>query len=312
MKMFISALCIVLFAVLVGAPLAHAQQSEAKPQQPAPQQPAAAAKAKPTPFKPISDEQLKALLARRVKGGFVGHSFRGFANMFLVSSMLNLGHGVGLMTESPEIAKHEFSPGYPDFYEPTLHEFLDSIALQTGSEWKFEKTGKFVQSDAEVKKPIEGLAIFEFTKAKRAKPYDLALAAGWKAEDQGNWVMHVPPTFPVGLDIYELGTFTADDTKDQANFMKELPKKISLEWAQRVSATATEKQLTAAHVGKYDALHFDTLVESQVGKKIRWRQWVFVADDRAYFVVSTILPELEAKIYPDVQAMLKTFGLKKK
>lgn len=273
-------------------------------------EPGKAGDLKPVKFAPLTDEQLTKLLARRTDGGAGGLTFRQFANMFLVASRLNLGEGVGLMTESKEIADAELTSTCPGFYRPTLREFLDAIALQTGSQWSHETTGKFIQSDVPSDKPISGMAIFEFKKVARKKPYEVKLAEGWKTVDHGNWVMHVPPTFPVGMDIYELGAFSTDK-EDKDKFRRELPYDVSLDWAQKVNEKAKLDDLKTAKVGEYDAVFYEAMIPTQIGKDIRWRQWVFTADDRCYFVVSTILPDLEDKIFPDVEKMLSSFKLQK-
>ena len=190
---------------------------------------------------------------------------------------------------------------------PTLREFLDTIALQTSSQWKYDPSDKYLHSEVEHKTPVDDLAIFEFTPAKREKPFRIKLANGWKPIDKGNWVMYVPPSFPVGMAIYEMGTYSCNDKAKRKQLLFDVRRDIALEWAQRVSESAKEEDLKPAKVGPYDALYFEAMVDSQLDKKMRWRHWVFLDDARCYFVVSTIFPELEAKILPDVQKMLATF-----
>src|SRR4051812_36669023 len=127
----------------------------------------------PASIKPLTQEQQDNLLKVRLDGG-MGNSFRQFANKFLVMSRINLPCGVGLMTPSREIADKELQPVFPEFYRPTLREFLDVIALQTSSQWKYDPTSKYFHSEVE-SGPVEGLAIFEFTKAAREKPFHVTL-----------------------------------------------------------------------------------------------------------------------------------------
>ena len=255
----------------------------------------------------LSDEKLEQLLDMRLDGS-IGNSFRQFSNMFLVKSRIDFGVGIGLMSNSTKIADAPLQPVYPKSYQPTMREFLDVIGLQTKSDWKYDKTNQFVQSDNEVKDPIQNLAIFEFTPAakKRPKPYKINLAKGWKTIDNGNWVMHVPPTFPVGFDIYEMGVYSTDEA-DKTKFYQQIRKDVSLQWAGRVKPDAEADDLVNAKVGEYDALHFTSLIPSQFGEDVRWRQWVFMVDNRCYFIVSTILPEKDAEIIPDVEKMLASF-----
>ncbi len=261
-------------------------------------------------IKPLTAEQLEQLLSSRLDGG-MDFSFRQFANMFLVASRIHLGQAVGLMTSSEKIADSPLQSPFPRTYQPTLREFLDAIALQTHAAWKYDPSSKFLQSEVKGDSPVEGLAIFEFVRTKREKPFEITLAEGWKSIDQGNWVMHVPPDFPVGMDIYEMGTYSSADAGSAKEFLDKVRADVALEWAQRVNEDAKSEDIKPAKVGSYDALYYESMIPSQLDKEIRWRQWVLVVDQKCYFVVSTILPELDDKIFPDVEKMLLTFRVKK-
>ena len=243
--------------------------------------------------------------------GRMGDSFNKNTNMFLAMSRIDVQYGVGLMTSSKEIAGLPLQSPFPQSYRPTLREFLDAIALQTSADWKYDPSSKYLQSNVEHEKPVDDLAMFEFTPSKRKKPFEITIANGWKSIDKGNWVMFVPPSFPVGLDIYEMGTYSCDDKAKRKQLLNKVRKDVALEWAQRASEAARKEDLKPAKVGSFDALFFEAMVDSQLDKKMRWRHWVFMDDGKCYFVVSTILPELEAKIFPDVEKMLKTFRTKK-
>ncbi|QDV18215.1 hypothetical protein Pan153_28720 [Gimesia panareensis] len=282
--------------------------AEAKKEQPAEEK---KSEEKQATLKPLTPKQLKELLQQRVKGS-IGYSFRQFANMFLVSSRLQLGTGVGLMTPDQEIAKIPLLSPFPASYRPTLREFLDSIALQTYSKWKYDPSSRYFKSEIDHKGPFEGLAIFEFTKTKREKPFEVKLAKGWKANDEGTWVMYVPPSFRVGMDIYEMGTYSSDKTPTDPKFFEKIRQDVSLEWAQKMNPKATLKDLQIKPVGKFQALYYEAMIPSIFKKDVKWRQWVFMDGNQCYFIVSTILPELEDKIYPDVEQMLKSFKVKKK
>ncbi len=122
--------------------------------------------------------------------------------------------------------------------------------------------------------------------------------------------MHVPPNFPVGLDIYETGCYSSKDAEADGDFLKSIRLAVALEWAQRVNENAVEEDLKPTRVGGFDALFYESMIPSQLGKEIRWRQWVFMVDNKCYFIVSTIFPELEAAIVPDVEKMLASFKVK--
>ena len=258
---------------------------------------------------PLTKSEQNKLLRRRLDGQ-MGLPFKAFANMFIVKSNLQgLGYTVGLMADSKTIADADLTSPFPEFYKPRLDEFLDAIALQTKSQWKYDPTDKYVRSDAPDSKPIDHIAVFEFREQKaRPKPYHVKLAEGWKAEDKGSWTMYVPPSFPVGMDIYEMGTYSHNKKEKETELFERVRSEVALEWAQRVHEGAKAKDLKPSHVGSYEAVYFEAMIPSQLGKDIRWRQWVFMVDHRCYFIVSTILPEFDETIYPDVLAMIKSFG----
>jgi hypothetical protein len=257
-------------------------------------------------IQPWSPAQQEQLLGRRLEGGMSG-SFGQHANMFLVMSRIHLGCGVGLVTPSKEVAEAELQSPFPEAYKPTLREYMDAIALQTFSTWKYDPSSTYFKSDIQGGPPVRDLAIFEFTRTQRAKPYQVTLAEGWKAIDKGSWLMLVPPKFPVGMDVYEMGTYSSDKNIDPRGFSGQIRTAVALEWAHRVREDAREEDLQAAHVGPYDALYFESLIPSQLGKDVRWRQWVFMVDHQCYFIVSTILPELDDEIFPDVKKMVASF-----
>jgi hypothetical protein len=296
----------ILVAVLViayfSAPAGAQESEKAKPG-------ADGGKSQKAFIKPLTKEQQDKLLKERLEGG-MGDSFNQFSNMFLAMSRIKLSCGVGLMTPSKKIAKSELHAVFPEFYKPTLKELLDSIALQTSSKWQYDPTSKYFESDVE-EGPVEGIAIFEFTKDKREKPFQVTLPKGWKSADKGNWVMYTPPMFPLGMDIHEFGSYSSDDKTKEKELLKKIPIEVSMEWAKRAKDEVDPKELKPAKVGPYDALFFETMMPLRDGPTFHWRQWVFMVDDKCYFVISTILPQLDDKIFPDVEAMVKSFQIKK-
>ena len=261
----------------------------------------------PAHLVPLTPEKQEKLLKVRLEGG-MGRTFAEFSNMFLVMSRIQLPCGVGLMTSSKEIANAELQTVFPKFYKPTLREFLDTIALQTSSEWKYDPTSKYFQSDVETG-PVEGLAIFEFTKTKRDKPFEVTLPKGWKSVDKGTWVMYVPPIFPLGMDIYELGRYSCDDKSKEPELFKKVQSEVAMEWAKRAKDVVSPEELHPAKVGSYDALHFETMMPLLDGRTARMRQWVFMIEDKCYFVISTIFPQFEDRIFPDVESIMASFKI---
>lgn len=260
-------------------------------------------------LKPLSQEQQDALLRSRVESNPSG-TMGQFSNMFLVMSRIELPYGVGLIPASREIAETELQPIYPPFYRPTLRELLDTLALQTSSQWKYDPSSKHFHSDAE-QGEVAGLGIFEFTPTQRAKPYQVTLPKGWKADDRGHWVMYTSPKFPLAVDIHDLGTFSTDDPTQEKEFLERVPREVSLMWANRAKDNVRPEDLQPAKVGPYDALYFETMMPLRDGPTVRWRQWTFLVDHHCFFVVSTILPQLEAQIFPGVEAIIKSFEIQK-
>lgn len=257
---------------------------------------------------PLTSDEQNELLKQRSNGG-LGYSFEQFANMYVVSSMLNLGQMVGLMTQSETIEKTKLFPAFPSSYKPTFREFLDAIAVQTSSQWNYDPTNKFVKSEKKKEEPMK-VALFEFKEVPREKPWELTIAKDWKQADRGGWVMFVPPQFPVGMDVYECGTYSADDATKEAELFKKLPQELALTWAKSVKPDAKIEDLKPAKVGEYDAYFFDTTVEAKGGSHVRWRNWSFISGNKGFTIISTIFPEYESQIFPDVESMLKTFKVK--
>jgi hypothetical protein len=157
---------------------------------------------------------------------------------------------------------------------------------------------------------VSDLAIFEFTPAERERPFIVDLAEGWTSMDKGHWVMYIPPNFPVGMDIYEMGTYSSDEDGSEQDCFNQVRSDVALEWARRVNENAAQTDLKPAKVGAFDALYYESLIPSQLQREVRWRQWVFMDGGQCYFIVSTILPELDERIYPDVKKMLASFRTK--
>ena len=257
----------------------------------------------------LPDDELEKLLEHRINNQ-LGGTFAQFANMFLVSSRIQLGTGIALATPSRKIAQTNLQSIYPETYQPTLREILDLAALESFSQWKYETTGKYLNSEKRMTKPVKGLAIFEFTETIREKPYQVSVAKGWTVRDKGNWVMYTPPDFPVGMDIYEAGTYSTDNKREEKEFLEQVRIDVALMWALRVDANATQDDLKPAKIGSFEALSYDTIIRGKDGQKYRWRHWVFLDGPRCYFIASTIPPFFENDLFPDVERMLASFEIK--
>jgi hypothetical protein len=296
---------IVCIAVLLGLSLGPAFGEDAKK----------AADVRKTPLQVISPEEQTKLLARRLDGSLDG-SFGVFANMFMVRSQVDLGVCLALRGMTSELNNAKLQPVFPDFYKPTLKELLDTIALQTSSSWSYRKEDQFATTSVPGTKVDDHVVIFTFVAmepgTKPAKPFRVDFAKDWKSEDRGYWLACIPPTFPVGMDIYEMGTYSADDKADEAALFAKVRQEVALQWAKRVKSDTQAADLKPAKVGGYEALHFEALLPTRNGKEVRWRHWVFMVDNACYFIVSTIFPEMEATLFPDVEKMLSSFKVTKK
>jgi hypothetical protein len=262
----------------------------------------------PSAAAPLTAAEVEQLLAKRVPRE-MGVSFNHFAGMYLLPIQEKSGLAISLKTNSAAIAKTRLRSPFPLFYRPTLRQFLDEIAWQTRSGWKYDSNEKFSLPKARFASRVKQAAVFEFSEADRRKPFELAPAAGWKAADMGNYTVYAPPASQVSMDVYEMGTYSAQDKSLEAELLKKVQQEVALQWARRVKANAKPADLTNARVGPFDALFFQAKVKTQgkAAKDVQWRQWVFMDGSQCYFIVSTIFPESETKMLPEVEAMLKSF-----
>ncbi len=255
--------------------------------------------------KPLTADQLEKLLQTRLDGR-LSFLFRQFANMFVVKSSIELGKTVVLATVSKEIEYAEVESVFPVSYKPRLRELLDAIALQTGAKWDYEPTNRFIRSNRRLKTPITDIAVFEFSKVERKKPIQVTLAEGWTSTDRGHWIMCKPPTAPVGMDIYELGRYSCDDRAKTPELLMQIPRDVALDWARRVKPDTSGSELKAARVGNYDALLFEATLKAKEGGDVHWRHWVFMAGDRCFLVLSTLFPDQEKALLPEVESMIRS------
>ena len=261
------------------------------------------------PFKVLSQQELAAVLAKRLEGG-MGDSFKQFSSQFLVSSRIAIGTSIAFSNGDAKIDEIELQSPFPRFYKPTLAEFLDAIALQTQSKWSYEKEDQFGVTKEVNAKAMDDVVVITFTREqRRQKPFVIGLAEGWKVEDRGNFVTFVPPIAPVGMDLYEMGRYSPAEGENKEALMKRVQTEVALEWANRINPQATAADLKPARIGPFDALHYEATTPAVGDKEVRWRHWVFTADDRCFFVVSTLFPEQEKQLLPDVMRMLEAFKM---
>lgn len=278
----------------------------------APSEETKAKKSVKVPLRMLTPAELDKLLARRLDGS-LGYEFRQFSNMFFVKSHIDLGNEVALSTANKEIAEYELQSPFPDSYKPTLRELLDAIALQTSSAWSYKKEHQFSYHEGEAKpekKDDSGSVVIHFDPVKREKPFAYKLKKGWTALDRGNWINCVPESAPMGLDFYEMGTYSAKNPEEETALFAKIRTDVALHWALLVKKDAVEKDLHPAKIAERDALFFDTMVTPKEGPKIHWRHWVFMDGNKCFFIVSAIFVDQEKKLGPEVEAMVRSFSLK--
>src|SRR4051812_39856628 len=94
---------------------------------------------------PLTTSQQDQLLALRLKPG-IGDPFDRFANRFLVTTRISIPYGIALVSREPKISDAPLQSPFPAFYEPTVREILDAIALQTFSTWTYDPTSAFIKA----------------------------------------------------------------------------------------------------------------------------------------------------------------------
>ena len=142
---------------------------------------------------PLTNDQQKEFLARRLKSGAISGTFGAFGS-FLYAAL-----DIAIHTNDKEISDTDLHSAFPDFYKPTIKEMLDAIALQTRSSWSYDSQNDY----------------WVFAKPAIPKPFSLTLADKWIGNDRGVYVSYKPPTYPVGMDVYYYGTYSSDDPSQQ-------------------------------------------------------------------------------------------------
>ena len=258
----------------------------------------------------LSKEKLDKLLDKRV-GFKLKSPFIRLANAILVQSADHFDYCIYPVSSNKKVNYHPLIDTNPSFYKPTLRQYFDTIAIQTGTRWKYSNDESLL-TDETKKLPIKkDVVAFTFEKHKRVMPFSVDLARGWKNKDMGLMMKITPPECPIGLDIFELGTFTSDSSDN--SFYDKIAKDIALTWAKRVtrSSELTESVLSESEVAKHKAYYFEKTIPTKIGYPAKWRQWVFFVDSRCFMAVATIFPKYESKYYPQVLKMLESFQVNK-
>ena len=231
--------------------------------------------------KPLTDVEQTKFLSTRLPGSTVEGTFDSYCG-FLYDAINVIIH-----SEDEEINRTELHSPFPDFYNPTWRELFNTIGLQTGSSWQYdEKTDVWI-----------------FSKPAMRKPFTIAVADKWVQSDEGYFVKFTPPAYPVGMDIYYKGSYSADDPKQAQDLYLKVREVWAILFAEGFKRDVSVKDMKTVTVDGTEALYFESPAPRH---DVIWRQWVLVKDGKAFIIVSSLLPE-HTQLLSDVQAMIKSF-----
>lgn len=229
---------------------------------------------------PLSQEQQDKFLSERMRGNALTSTFSNFGSLLA-------GLGIFVHTNDQEIAETNLRSFFPDFYKPTTREFLDAIAMETSSSWTYDrKTGYWL-----------------FAKPASPKPFSITLSDKWLTADRGVYISYKPPTFPVGMDVYYYGKYSADDLKGQAALWERVRNSWALSFAKHFNENVTLEQMQKVAVDGAEALYFQTPTPRP---GFVWRQWAVVKDGKTFVIVST-LPADNKELRANVETMVRSF-----
>lgn len=255
----------------------------------------------------LTPKELKDFLNQRFNCG-IGNKFGPFSNVFFVTSRIELGTSIGLVTNDKKIPDMQLEPAFPSTYKPTVKEFLDAIALQTKSRWRYDFDNQVIKSTSKPSEKLpKNIALIDFVPIDKRLGFSMKAAKGWNAIERTNWIMYVPPNNPFAMDLHLLGTVSSDDKTKQAELENSIPLDFALQQFKRVNPKATKEDLVKKKIGEYNAYYFEHQLPPKGEEKVRWRQWHFMVGNRLCYVISTIPKKLDNQLYPDVEQMLKTF-----
>lgn len=231
--------------------------------------------------------ELDAFLKRRTSGQM-------FSSFDSYTSLLWAVHEVGIWSQGTDAGTIQLQCPFPESYRPTWKELMDVLARQVDCSWHYDtETGYWV-----------------FEKHRMDPPFSLRMAKGWTRRDEGQTVVLVPPTAPVGMDVYTMAHFSTEDPEKLPEVFANARKYVSRLFAQRLKSDVTEKDFSSEKACGEPALYFS--VPTPRDPNLKWRQWAFVKDGWCFIIVSVISEENELKLLPDVKAMIASIQIKEK
>ena len=186
---------------------------------------------------------------------------------------------------------------YPQFYKPSWGEVFDHIARQLKCTWEWNPKNRQ----------------FKFFKSTSGPFFGVDLAKGWRQEDRGFYVWHAPEGRDFGMDIYYFGQFNPLRREqgaargERTGLYERVRAHFALKMLSGFPNPPTEKQMSTVNISGVPALYAKT---DTPRPGAIWRQWSFVLDGHAFVIVSVMPKELESKLVPDIEQMVKSFKLK--
>lgn len=230
---------------------------------------------------PLSSAQQIEVLSRRLKSGVISGTFGSYGSMLY--GILN----IAIHTDDKHIGDTTLHSPFPDFYKPTTRELFDAIALQTQSSWSYDS-----QTDYWV-----------FAKPAKPKPFSITLTEKWIGDDRGVYISYKPPTYPVGMDIYYYGSYSADKREQELDLWKKIRNSWAIGFASRFKRDVTIDEMRNVTVDGVEALYFESPTPRP---GVVWRQWALVKNGQAFVIVSS-LPSNDEQLRSAVESMVKSF-----
>jgi hypothetical protein len=259
-------------------------------------------------LKPYSEASLSKILNERVETieGVDRLSFDAFGDKVLAGTSADLSAGIYMTTNNAEIKRHILFPAYPKKYWPTVKEYLDLIALQCGARWSYDRNNQYVPDNQAFRQLADQYARFDFVPGAAAPSYTITLPSGWLAAPKSYGISYGGKDYMQALEIYELGAMSPENAKDAAYVKGDFAKDVLALWTEGLKPLSEVKRVK---VGAYDGYVFESIIDKRSGK-IYYKQWLFVAGNKAYTAISRMPEERKAAVLPGAERALASFKLK--
>lgn len=232
--------------------------------------------------KGLTQAEQEKMLSSRAPTSQFGGTFSSYGSLLFAVSK------IAIHTENDVIGSSKLGSPFPVFYFPTWREIFDSIAQQTKSKWKYDSSRNY----------------WVFSEGSMPDNYSISLANGWKFRDNGIYIGYTPPTYPVGMDIYRMGSYSSDDANEETELFERVRDTFAVRFASSFKKSISVKDMKTEQIDSVTALYFEA--NSPVRKNVFWRQWVLVSKGKAFVIVST-LDKTDKKLLEDVKGMVKSF-----